>query len=198
MNVEATKERAFDFYPRRYTLRDPRGTALYEMARKMKWALQSSASPARYGDIIEGNRSNRQAAGDVLDALVSLQVNTTSDGPSSFELTFRLDPRSPLHTLFLLSAGAPLPLVRVVIVVTIKGTPQVIMDGVMTKHEVLPGDQPGKATLAAGPDEFYSTRPGASWGSGALAFRRAISARDSSSSSSSAAVRWPRTGNGFP
>ncbi len=84
----------------------------------------------------------------VLDALDSLQVITTAgEGASGFELRFTLSNRSPLHTLFLLSAGAGIPLVRVLIVVTVNGTPQVLMDGVMTHHQIAPGNEPGQSTL---------------------------------------------------
>lgn len=84
---------------------------------------------------------------DILDALVRLQVNAETTGPSGFELVFNLSPRSPLHTLFLLSGGAPIPLIRVVVVVTVRGTPEVLVDGVMTNHEVTPGAEPGMAQL---------------------------------------------------
>jgi hypothetical protein len=84
---------------------------------------------------------------DILDALVRLQVNAETTGPSGFELVFNLSPRSPLHTLFLLSGGAPIPLVRVVVVVTVRGTPEVLVDGVMTNHEVTRGAEPGMAQL---------------------------------------------------
>ena len=85
---------------------------------------------------------------EVLDALNSVTVHTTSGtSASGFELTFTLSTRSPLHTLFLVTGGSPLPLVRVVIVVTINGTPQVLMDGVMTKHRVSPGASVSQATL---------------------------------------------------
>jgi hypothetical protein len=84
----------------------------------------------------------------VLDALDSVQVVTsTGDSASGFELSFTLSNRSPLHTLFLLSGGAGIPLVRVIIVVTINSTPQVLIDGVMTHHQVTPSSEPGQSTL---------------------------------------------------
>jgi hypothetical protein len=52
-----------------------------------------------------------------------------------------------LKTLFLLSGGASIPLVRVIIVVTINGTPEVLMDGVMTNHEITSGKDPGHSVL---------------------------------------------------
>ena len=59
---------------------------------------------------------------EVVDALVHAKVESGSgDTQSGFELTFELPTRSPLHTLFLLTGGASLPIMRVVIVVTIDG-----------------------------------------------------------------------------
>ncbi len=76
----------------------------------------------------------------VLDALEQVQVESPAgDTPGGFELTFSLSRRSPLHTLFLVSSGASIPIVRVVIVVTVGGSAEVLMDGVMTHHEVRPG-----------------------------------------------------------
>lgn len=76
----------------------------------------------------------------VLDALTQVEVKTDIHGPSGFKLVFKLDKRSPLHTLFLLSGGGPLLFMRVVIVVTLKGSPEVLIDGVITNHQVAPGD----------------------------------------------------------
>ncbi len=84
---------------------------------------------------------------DVLDALISVQVTTSSGAASGFQLQFTINNRSPLQTLFLLTAGNPVPLMRVIIVVTINGTANVLMDGVMTHHELSPGADPGHSTL---------------------------------------------------
>jgi hypothetical protein len=83
----------------------------------------------------------------VLDALTSVQVTTAAGARSGFQLTFTLSTQSPLHTLFLLSGGAAVPIMRVIIIVTVNGTPDVLMDGVITNQEVSPGSEPGKATL---------------------------------------------------
>lgn len=84
----------------------------------------------------------------VLDALTGVTVNTSTSGPSGFELNFDLSNQSPLHTMFLISGGStPIPIIRVVIVATLNGTPEVLMDGVMTEHSVSPGSGPGKSTL---------------------------------------------------
>jgi hypothetical protein len=84
---------------------------------------------------------------EVLDALTGVEVTSGGDGPSGFQLTFTLSTRSPLHTLFLLSGGSPIPLVRVLIVVTVNGSAEVLMDGVMTHHQISGGGPDGNATL---------------------------------------------------
>ena len=82
----------------------------------------------------------------VLEALDEVEVTSPAGSPGGFRLTFTLSNRSPLHTIFLL-AGGQTPLLRVIIVATINGTPQVLMDGVMTHQQVSPGSQPGHTTL---------------------------------------------------
>jgi hypothetical protein len=80
---------------------------------------------------------------DVLDALLEAKVVVTSgETLSGFELSFALGKNSPLQTLFMLSGGAPIAIMRVVMAVTVNGTPNVIMDGVMMQHEVTSGADP--------------------------------------------------------
>jgi hypothetical protein len=81
-----------------------------------------------------------------LEALTSVTVTNSAGSPSGFQLSFTLNNRSPLHTLFLV-AGAQTPLLRVIIVVTVNGAPHVLIDGVMTNQQVTPGSQPGHSTL---------------------------------------------------
>jgi hypothetical protein len=83
----------------------------------------------------------------VLDALVSAEVTSSSTEKSIFQLTFSIDTNSPLQTIFLLSGGSLPPIMRVIMVVTINGAAEVIMDGVITHHEVTPGVESGHATL---------------------------------------------------
>ena len=74
---------------------------------------------------------------EVMEALSTVQVSTYSgDTVSGFELTFSLGKRSPLQTLFLLTGGSSIPILRVVISVTLKGTSHVLVDGVMTHHQL--------------------------------------------------------------
>jgi len=76
----------------------------------------------------------------VIDALQSVKVISSAGGAtaSGFELSFAFSSKSPLNTTFLL-AGAQTPLLRVMIIVTINSVPQVLMDGVMTHHQIQPG-----------------------------------------------------------
>jgi len=75
----------------------------------------------------------------VIDALADVEVTTSDTGPTVFQLSFTLSSQSPLHTLFLITGGAPLPFMRVIVVVTVKGTPTVLVDGVITNHQISPG-----------------------------------------------------------
>ena len=83
----------------------------------------------------------------LMDALTAVEVTTSATGRSGFELHFTLSNRSPLQTLFLLAAGGPGVEIRVIVVVTVNGIPQVLMDGVMRDHEVQPGNDSGHSTL---------------------------------------------------
>jgi hypothetical protein len=91
---------------------------------------------------------------DVMDALVSVSVTSDTENASSFELKFSLTARSPLNTLFLLSSGVQIPLVRVVIMVISKGLPDVLMDGVMTHHQIQPGTGGAPSTLTVIGDDL--------------------------------------------
>ncbi len=84
---------------------------------------------------------------DVLNALVSVEVTSNAETPSGFTLRFTVAKNSPLYTIFLLTGGVSIPLVRVVVVVTINGTPQVLIDGVMVNHQVTPGSGGQNPTL---------------------------------------------------
>lgn len=80
------------------------------------------------------------------EALKSVEVNSSRER-SGFQLAFSMGKTSPLQ-LALLPAGFFDPMItRVVIVMTFKGLPQVLMDGVVTRQEMQPGSQPGQSTL---------------------------------------------------
>lgn len=81
----------------------------------------------------------------VVDALTAISVTTSATGRSGFQLSFTLADRSPLQTVFLLAP--PAVELRVVIMVTVNGLPQVLMDGVMRHHEVQPSSGSGHSTI---------------------------------------------------
>jgi hypothetical protein len=90
---------------------------------------------------------------DVLDAVQEVKVEANSGGTQSgFEITFRISNRSPLQTLFLLTGGSSIPILRVVIAVTMNGETTVLSDGVMTDHELRTDTGPASTLVMKGKD----------------------------------------------
>jgi hypothetical protein len=82
----------------------------------------------------------------LVEALQRVEVTNSRDR-SGFQITFSMGKESLLQ-LALLPFGFFDPMVtRVVIVVTFKGIPNVLMDGVVTRQEMQPGNEPGKSTF---------------------------------------------------
>ncbi len=82
----------------------------------------------------------------VTDALTSVQVTSGKDR-SGFQLTFAVSKKSPLLTT-LLPAGYFDPITtRVIVIVTLGGFPNVLMDGMVTRQELTPSNEPGQSTL---------------------------------------------------
>lgn len=90
----------------------------------------------------------------VLDALTQVEVVAQDDAAGAFTLQFTLSVRSPLHTLFLLSGGGTIPLLRVIVIVTVNGTPEVLIDGVVTRTTVQPGADARHSTLQVSGDDL--------------------------------------------
>ncbi|GGR31552.1 hypothetical protein ACFY41_02845 [Streptomyces syringium] len=82
----------------------------------------------------------------VTDALLSAQVTVASGQRSGFQLAFDLSKNGLINTA-LLPGGFFDPEIRVVLVVTVQGTPTVLMDGVLIRQEVGVSNQPGQSTL---------------------------------------------------
>ncbi|MGH9606917.1 MAG: hypothetical protein ACRD3N_14600 [Terracidiphilus sp.] len=81
------------------------------------------------------------------DALVSVEVTESATGRSGFQLIFTVADKGIIETFFLLAGGAPLPIVRVVLLVTFPGLPQVLMDGIVLHTEVQPDAMSGSSKL---------------------------------------------------
>jgi len=82
----------------------------------------------------------------VIDALTEVTVTNAVGSASGFELKFSLRNDSVFTNLMLL-LGQVGPLLRVILIVVVKGVPEVLIDGVVTQHQVTPDVQTGNSTL---------------------------------------------------
>jgi hypothetical protein len=80
----------------------------------------------------------------VIESLTSAQV-TSASGRSGFQLSFTWAKGTAIDAD--LQSGFFDPLVRVTLVVTVNGTPDVIMDGLITRQDMAPSDQPGMSSF---------------------------------------------------
>jgi hypothetical protein len=89
----------------------------------------------------------------VMDALESVEVTTAAGSTSGFQMSFTFNSKSELNTIFLLAAGQNTslgtPPLRVMLIVTLNATPNVLFDGVMTNVAVQAGrgSSPGQVTV---------------------------------------------------
>lgn len=83
----------------------------------------------------------------VLDSLAEVEVKVEDVGASGFQLIFSIDKQSPLQILFLLTGGLPLLFMRVILIATVNGTANVLIDGVITNNQISPGDKGSNSTL---------------------------------------------------
>jgi hypothetical protein len=82
----------------------------------------------------------------VVDALLSVQVTSGID-KTGFQLTFGVGKTSPLLNT-MLPAGYLDPIVtRVIVIATVNGVPNVLADGMITRQEVAPAEEPGRSTV---------------------------------------------------
>lgn len=96
----------------------------------------------------------------VMDALESVEVTTAAGSASGFRLTLQCDSRSTLNRIFIIlgaqSVTPVLPAFRILLVVTINGTPQPLFDGVLTHVHMQPSLRGSAGTiLRAGQDETF-------------------------------------------
>lgn len=87
------------------------------------------------------------APAPLMEALQGITVTTSVGSRSGFQLSFTLANQSPLYGLLLVAANAALLALRVIVVATVNGTPEVLTDGVITRQEVTPGPSAGTSTL---------------------------------------------------
>jgi hypothetical protein len=99
----------------------------------------------------------------VLDSLASVEVTVKDVGTSGFHLTFSLDKQSPLQIMFLLTGGMPLLFMRVVLVATVNGVANVLIDGVITNNEISPGDKGSNSTLTLTGEDLTALMNQSDW-----------------------------------
>ncbi len=83
----------------------------------------------------------------IIDGLLEATVTVSAGQISAFELKFRLSQRSPLHSIFLLSGGGLPKIFRVVLIATLNGRTETLINGVVTNHQVSPGTGQDDAVL---------------------------------------------------
>lgn len=89
----------------------------------------------------------------VLDALEEVSVTTAAGATSGFQMNFSFNNRSELNTIFLIAGSqnvSPVtPALRIILIITLKGMPHALFDGVMTNIQVQAGQsgQAGTVTI---------------------------------------------------
>jgi len=83
----------------------------------------------------------------LIDALIAAEVSESATGQSGFQLTFTLANNSILQTFFLLAGSSPVPMLRVVLMANFGGLPQIVVDGIVLHHEVVPDAMRGESKL---------------------------------------------------
>lgn len=81
----------------------------------------------------------------VAQSLLSAQVTQLTEGRSGFSLSFAFGKGAPIRRLF--EDGSFDPPTRMVLYATINGAAEVLMDGVITRHEVVAANEAGQSRL---------------------------------------------------
>ena len=99
----------------------------------------------------------------VMDALSEVEVTVNDVGTSGFQLTFSIDKQSPLQLLFLLTGGLPILFMRVVLIATVNGLANVLIDGVITNNHISPGDKGSNSTLTLTGEDLTALMNQSNW-----------------------------------
>jgi hypothetical protein len=95
--------------------------------------------------IMMGMMVPEPVAPEIAQALLSAQVTQATEQRSGFSLSLAMGKTSLVRQKF--AQGFFDPPQRVVLVATVSGNPTVLMDGVITRHEVVAANEPGQAKL---------------------------------------------------
>jgi hypothetical protein len=85
------------------------------------------------------------ASSDVISALANIEVTNDAKNGDGFQMTFSLAKGILDYSLF--RGGTFDPGTRVIIGVLLGVVPQVLIDGIITHHQVAPSNEPGMSTL---------------------------------------------------
>src|SRR5712691_13524194 len=96
--------------------------------------------------VLIGNTIPLPLSYDISSALLRTEVTNDADQGDGFQLTFTLGKDKTLDYSLLKSGTLDL-FNRVVIGVLLGALPQVLIDGVITHHQVAPSEEPGKSAL---------------------------------------------------
>ncbi len=86
------------------------------------------------------------ASPSTLDALVNVQVTNDDEQGDGFQMTFALDKSNGIE-YDLLTSGSFEPFNRVILGALVGAVPEVLIDGVITHHQINPGGEESGATL---------------------------------------------------
>jgi hypothetical protein len=83
------------------------------------------------------------------EALQSVEITHSDEGRSGFQITFQMGRSGPADMLDYPLLAIPLlkPCNRIILIVTLNATPRVLMDGIITNHQLSPASEPGASTL---------------------------------------------------
>ncbi|GGU83337.1 hypothetical protein GCM10010211_56660 [Streptomyces albospinus] len=93
-----------------------------------------------------GPKLARLVPQEVVEALLSAQITSTAGERSGFQLAFDLTKKGAIVER-LLPEGFFDPKTRVIVTVAVRGTPTVLLDGVIVRQEVGSSNHPGQSTL---------------------------------------------------
>lgn len=86
---------------------------------------------------------------ELVEMLDRVEVTHSDEGRSGFQMAFRITRNGPLGAADfpVLASFLLRPFNRVIMIVTVGAIPYVLMDGIITNHQVQPGPDPGSASL---------------------------------------------------
>lgn len=103
----------------------------------------------------------------VMDALESVEVTSASGASSGFQMTLQCDSRSALNRIFVIlgaqSVTPALPALRILLVVTVNGTPRPLFDGVLTRVQMQPSLRGAAGSITVTGDDLTRVMDGIDW-----------------------------------